>query len=203
MRYIVVDLEATCWLKGGSRDRMEIIEIGAVLLNSSSGPAVSEFGAFVRPVLEPVLSDFCRELTHIEQADVDGAAPFPEVLSRLLEWIGSEPFVLCSWGAYDLGQFETDCRRHKLPLPETFRRHVNLKAEFAEQRGIQPCGMAHALVISKLPLEGTHHRGIDDARNIGRIAPLVLPAVEARDGIEAVDGPAGNDRSRADSDQQG
>lgn len=178
MRYVIVDLEATCWLRGTSPDRMEIIEIGAVLLESSRGSAVREFGAFVRPVSEPVLSDFCRELTHIAQAEVDAAAPFPEVLGRFMAWIGSEPFVLCSWGAYDLRQFETDCRRHKLPLPETFRRHVNLKAEFAAQRGIRPCGMAHALAISELPLEGTHHRGIDDARNIGRIAPLVLPGVE-------------------------
>ena len=184
MRYVVVDLEATCWLKGSTRDRMEIIEIGAVQLSSAAGPAVNEFGAFVRPVLEPILSDFCRELTHIEQADVDGAAPFPEVLSRFLAWIGTEPFVLCSWGAYDLHQFETDCRRHELPLPPTFRKHVNLKAEFAQQRAVRPCGMARALAILELPLEGTHHRGIDDARNIGRIAPFVLPAVEARDGLD-------------------
>jgi len=37
--------------------------------------------------------------------------------------------------------------------------------------------MAHALDQLDLPLEGVHHRGIDDARNIARIARHVLPHV--------------------------
>ena len=55
MRYVIVDLEATCW-EGGSPDRMEIIEIGSVLLESSRGPLSREFDAFVRPVESPQLS---------------------------------------------------------------------------------------------------------------------------------------------------
>ncbi|HWO78436.1 MAG TPA: 3'-5' exonuclease, partial [Bacillus sp. (in: firmicutes)] len=35
-----------------------------------------------------------------------------------------------------------------------------------KERGV---GMARALEMLKLPLEGTHHRGIDDARNIAKI----------------------------------
>jgi inhibitor of KinA sporulation pathway (predicted exonuclease) len=38
MRYVIVDLEATSWEKGTNPDRMEIIEIGAALLDSSTGP---------------------------------------------------------------------------------------------------------------------------------------------------------------------
>ena len=73
MRYGVVDLEATCWEERGSPERMEIIEIGAVLLASSRGPAEREHGSFVRPVESPLLSDFCTRLTSIRQQDVDGA----------------------------------------------------------------------------------------------------------------------------------
>ena len=39
--------------------------------------------------------------------------------------------------------------------------------------------MARALEIAGLPLESTHHRGFDDARNIARSAILVLPRLEA------------------------
>jgi len=46
IRYVIVDLEATCWQKGGIRDRMEIIEIGAVLPGNSPR---SGYGR-VRPV---------------------------------------------------------------------------------------------------------------------------------------------------------
>ena len=179
MRYVIVDLEATCWEKGTDRLRMEIIEIGAVLLASGEGPVVSEFGEFVRPVVEPTLSDFCRQLTHIRQHDVDSADRFPAVFARFLHWIGAEPFMLCSWGAYDLDQFRTDCGRHAVPFPASFERHINLKREFAVLHKSKPCGMAAALRRMNLPLEGTHHRARDDARNIARIARSLLPILEA------------------------
>jgi len=178
MRYIVVDLEATCWEKESSPERMEIIEIGAVRLASAAGPVEGEFAAFVRPVDSPQLSDFCRELTSIRQADVDAAEPFPKVLTRFLAWIGDEPYTLCSWGAYDLKQLRRDCERHGLVFPAGFERHVNLKQEHARLRRRPPAGMRGALAQEGLPLEGTHHRGIDDARNIARLAQLILPAVE-------------------------
>ena len=34
--------------------------------------------------------------------------------------------------------------------------------------------MAKALQLVDLPLEGTHHRGIDDARNIAKLLPYML-----------------------------
>ena len=33
----------------------------------------------------------------------------------------------------------------------------------------RPLGMKGALAMEDIPLEGTHHRGIDDARNIAKI----------------------------------
>jgi inhibitor of KinA sporulation pathway (predicted exonuclease) len=184
MRYVIVDLEATCWEKGGTRDQMEIIEVGAVQLATGRGPVTDEFARFVRPVAEPVLGDFCTRLTSISQADVDDADTFPIVLSEFERWIGPEPFVLCSWGAYDLGQFRADCARHDIPMPDSFERHVNLKEEFSRVFGVRICGMSKALAHVGLQLQGTHHRGIDDARNISRLAELVLPQLEAAGLIE-------------------
>lgn len=177
MRYIIVDLEATCWQTGSSPSRMEIIEIGAVRLDAPAGPPVAEFNAFVCPIVEPQLSVFCLQLTGIQQMDVDTADPFPYVLEYFLDWIGDDPFTLCSWGAYDLNQFRIDCARHKVPFPATFERHLNLKQEFARLHSRKPMGMAGALRHLGLPLEGQHHRGIDDARNIARIAQLILPQI--------------------------
>lgn len=179
MRYIIVDLEATCWDKGGSPDRMEIIEIGAVEMTSAGAEAGREFASFVRPVASPILSDFCKELTTIRQEDVDSAEPFWSVFPGFVKWIGDSDFTLCSWGAYDLNQFRKDCARHKFPLPESFEKHINLKREFSEQQGIKPTGMNGALKHLGLTLEGTHHRGIDDARNIAKIARVLLPKWEA------------------------
>jgi inhibitor of KinA sporulation pathway (predicted exonuclease) len=179
MRYVIVDLEATCWKSGVPSDRMEIIEIGAVLLESAVGPIRDEFSAFIRPVVEPKLSDFCQSLTTIRQEDVDAADYFYQVSPRFVEWIGPEPFALCSWGAYDLNQFRKDCQRHNMPLPKTFERHINLKKEFARLHSVRPMGMMGALAHLDIPAEGQHHRGIDDVRNIAKIAVRVLPRLEA------------------------
>ena len=179
MRYIVVDLEATCWQERTDPNRMEIIEIGAVRLKTSTGPIAAEFSRFIKPIVLPVLSAFCTELTSIRQEDVNQADYFWTVFPEFLEWIGSEPFALCSWGVYDLNQFRTDCQRHGLAFPASFERHVNLKKEFARWKGVRPCGMKNALEMMKIPLLGQHHRGADDARNIAKLAQLLLPIWEA------------------------
>ena len=180
MRYAIVDLEATCWEKNPNRRRMEIIEIGAVMLASVTGPVVDEFASFVRPVIEPHLSDFCQQLTTISQDDVNGADDFRTVFPHFLNWISKEPFTLCSWGAYDLNQFRADCEWHNIELPAPFERHINLKKVFAKQRKIRQCGMKRALQIMKIPLEGQHHRGIDDARNIAKLAQIILPDYQSQ-----------------------
>ena len=171
MRFIIFDLEATCWADRRASDEMETIEIGAVELEPN-GAALSEFGCFVRPVVHPQLSEFCTQLTSIAQSDVDGAATFPVAFASFVEWAQSDgsPFTLVSWGAYDPRQLQTDCARHALDYPVSFERHVNLKQVFGKAYGVKPPGMTRALQMLQLPLEGTHHRGIDDARNIVAIA---------------------------------
>lgn len=185
MRYVIVDLEATCWENVRNPDRMETIEIGAVELLTADALPSREFSRFIRPVMERELSEFCCRLTTIRQQDVDEADEFWSVFPEFLQWIGEEPFVLCSWGGYDLNQFRVDCRRHGIEFPASFERHINLKKEFARLMGVKVCGMKRALGHAKLPLAGTHHRGIDDARNIARLATLVLPALESSEELAA------------------
>lgn len=178
MNYVIVDLEATCWESNQTSERMEIIEIGAVLMRSSSSEPSGEFARFVRPVAEPILSDFCKNLTSIKQQQVDEADDFATVFPEFLRWIGDEPFRICSWGAYDIKQFRFDCERHKIEFPATFAAHINVKQKFTKVMNVERCGMPAALKLLNLPLEGTHHRGIDDARNIAKIARAILPQIE-------------------------
>ena len=60
--------------------------------------------------------------------------------------------------------------------------HINVKKAFSRALGTnRKFGMAGALRQVGLPLVGTHHRGIDDARNIAKLLPHALPGVAARD----------------------
>ena len=166
---IIFDLEATCWPQHDRTDN-ETIEIGAVKLNAH-GHTVDEFVQFVRPIRFPILSGFCTELTTIQQADVDGAPYFYEAIERFKSWIGvgDVPYMLCSWGFYDRRQLEADCALHHLDT-DWLTPHISLKHQHAEISPIKRAlGMARALAYEGLAAEGTHHRGIDDARNIAKI----------------------------------
>ena len=170
----MVDVEATCWDQPRPRERTEIIEIGAVRIGGDLA-VVDEFASFVRPVVEPKLSAFCTDLTSITQTDVDAADPFSMVFRSFLDWIGEGDRRLCSWGFYDVGQFQLDCARHGMVFPDDFEaRHLNLKTEFAAWQRIKRCGLAAALAHLEVPLVGTHHRAIDDARNTATIARRFL-----------------------------
>lgn len=173
---LIVDLEATCSDDGLiPREETEIIEIGAVMADGSTFSVVDEFQAFVRPVRHPRLTKFCRELTEIAQSDVDAAELFPQVMARFAAWFGLFGDVrFCSWGDYDRKQIAHDCAMHALanPMPAE---HLNLKKRFQERHRLRRApGMAEALNRAGLRLEGRHHRGIDDARNIARLLPFVM-----------------------------
>jgi len=169
--YLIIDLEATCCDKGTvPRHEMEIIEIGAVMLNRETWEIDSEFQQFIQPVRHPQLTPFCTELTTIHQQDVDEAPKFIEAISRLQEWINLYPnHIFCSWGNYDKKQFIQDCSFHNFPYPFS-PEHINIKEKFSKYLGVsQKFGMAQALNKLGIELQGTHHRGIDDARNIASI----------------------------------
>jgi inhibitor of KinA sporulation pathway (predicted exonuclease) len=173
--YLVIDLEATCCdRRTVPQGEMEIIEIGAVMADALSLQPVDEFGSFVRPVRHPTLTAFCTELTSITQQQVDRADGFREVLDRLLEWAARYPnHLFCSWGDYDRKQLMQDCSYHHVRYP--FDDHLNLKRRFAERMGLRkPEGMKRALRRVGLSLQGTHHRGIDDARNIASLLPYIV-----------------------------
>ena len=175
--YLVIDLEATCDDQGAvPRREMEIIEIGAVWVDGETLQARSEFQRFVRPVRHPELTEFCQQLTSITQAEVDAAATFPEVLAELREYAYSSRSrpVFGSWGNYDRHQFQQDARFHGVKLPFGTE-HLNIKRAFSNAIGSRKrYGMAGALRRVGIPLEGTHHRGIDDARNIAKLLPYAL-----------------------------
>lgn len=173
--YLIVDLEATCSDDGTvPRHEMEIIEIGAVMQSSRTFEFESEFQTFVHPVRHAELTDFCTELTGITQSDVAGTPAFPEALEAMKEWMCAfEDSIFCSWGDYDRNQFLQDCDYHQVAYP--FKSgHVNIKAKFSLLLGRRKkLGIADAVRHLGMHFEGSHHRGLDDVRNIGRIVRRV------------------------------
>ncbi|WP_033260002.1 MULTISPECIES: 3'-5' exonuclease [Kitasatospora] len=167
----VVDVEATCWEGQPPPGQVsEIIEIGLTVVDLASLARVGRHRVLVRPRRSSV-SGFCTELTGLTAREVAGGLPFDEACRLLAaeHRAGERPWA--SWGDYDRLQFTRQCRAAGTAYPFG-RRHTNAKAVFTEARGLpKRPGMARALELAGLPLEGRHHSGADDAWNI---AALVL-----------------------------
>jgi GrpB-like predicted nucleotidyltransferase (UPF0157 family)/inhibitor of KinA sporulation pathway (predicted exonuclease) len=170
---IVLDLEATCWEKGQTPERMETIEFGAVKLDSRLKPA-GDYAGLVRPKAEPQLSDFCTQLTSIQQGMVDKADPFPRALENFRRWIGPGLWRLASWSAYDLHQLCRDCARNGVLMPAELERHVDLQALHALLRGIPVQTTAEALARENLPAAGPAHRALYDARSVAALGSKLI-----------------------------
>jgi inhibitor of KinA sporulation pathway (predicted exonuclease) len=170
---LVVDVEATCWQGNPPPgEQNEIIEIGVCLLDPTTRERGEGESILVRPQRSRV-SAFCTELTTLTKEQVDAGIPFEEACALLLERYRSAERVWASYGAYDRNQFRRQCAAFGVEYPFGDR-HLNVKARFADTRGGKQVGMARALEILGLPLEGTHHRGGDDSRNIARILAHLL-----------------------------
>jgi inhibitor of KinA sporulation pathway (predicted exonuclease) len=167
----VVDVEATCWEgEPPPGEVSEIIEIGLTVVDLRAGERLAKHRLSVRPARSRV-SPFCTELTGLTQAEVDQGLPFAEACRELAVRHRAGLLPWASWGDYDRHQFTRQCLRTEAPYPFGHR-HTNAKAAFTASYGLRRRpGMAQALKVAGLPLEGRHHRGDDDAWNI---AALVL-----------------------------
>ena len=158
---------------------MEIIEIGATLVNRQ-GRELDHFQRFVRPQRRPLLTPFCRELTHITQANIDSAQPLTEVCALFERWLGQHHSRLegwASWGDYDRRQLLQEWQRLQLDSELSRVPHMNLKQRFAKARRLErPLGLNAALQLAGLQFSGQQHRALEDARNTARLLPLTLPA---------------------------
>jgi len=174
--FLIIDLEATCCDKQSiPRREMETIEIGAVIVEASSLTKVDEFVTFIKPIRNSLLTEFCTKLTSITQSNVDEAPSYPEAIKLFKQWLYQyDSFLFCSWGDYDKGQLEQDSQFHRISYP-IGSEHINIKKLFSLNQNLKKkFGMAGALELAGLPLDGKHHRGIDDARNMAKLMPFIL-----------------------------
>ena len=176
--WLVIDLEATTEEGGWPVEEMEIIEIGATLVAAADGRELDHFQRFVRPQRRPLLTSFCRELTHISQADVDGAAPLAEVWPQFERWLAQHSPRLAgwaSWGDYDRRQLELEWRQQHIDSHLSQVPHLNLKQRFADSRRLRRAvGLHGALQLTGLQFHGQQHRALEDARNTARLLPLIF-----------------------------
>lgn len=171
---LVIDIEATCWDgQPPEGQEAEIIEIGVCTLDIPSGRRVTKQSILVKPERSEI-SPFCTELTTLTQSQVERGVTFEHACRVLRRKYRAGDRVWASYGDYDRRQFEKQCRERNIlyPFGPT---HINIKNLLAVFHGLQhEVGMMDAMRLMRLPVEGTHHRGVDDAWNTGLILSKLI-----------------------------
>lgn len=179
-KIIVIDLEATCWEGNPPPGEIsEIIEIGICVLDQATGAIDKNRGILIKPV-HSAISPFCTQLTTITP-DLIGkeGISFEEALHILGKEYQAGQHAWASYGMYDKNMLQKQCALRHIPYP-MHHEHINVKELFRQVTRIpRKVGMSQALDILGYPLQGTHHRGGDDAFNIARILRYCLNHSEA------------------------
>lgn len=147
----------------------------------------NEFRSFVQPTLFPNITTFCTSLTGITQEQIEtpplGGRKFKSVFRNWLTFASQYPqCLIVTCGDWDLRQMLPQQLKYsnvKYPTGNLLSRWCNVKVCFRELYGQKAGSMTQMLNFLNLPLEGRHHSGIDDCRNIARIVKRML-----RDGGE-------------------
>mmetsp|Transcript_10512 Transcript_10512/g.21294 ORF Transcript_10512/g.21294 Transcript_10512/m.21294 type:complete len:284 (+) Transcript_10512:52-903(+) len=193
---VVLDFEWTCDRVRGFGPP-EIIEFPSVLLQSVYPfEIIDEFQVYCRPRTNPILSNFCRELTGISQAQVDGGVSIQEALQRHTAWLRSHgllpdeadgsgmadtaaplPFAIVTWGDVDvMSTLDAQCKREDVMRPAHFDHWINLKAIFQRHYKKEPRGGLQSVVenICRLTFDGRAHSGLVDSQNTAKICLQML-----------------------------
>ena len=97
---------------------------------------VDSFQILVRPLKNPILSDYIVNLTEITQEKVEKEGIlFPLALSRSINSMGEHPIDILFNGG-DEEVIEGDCQIHNIPFSSIFKKSTDLKIYFSEVLGI-------------------------------------------------------------------
>ncbi|PIC16177.1 hypothetical protein B9Z55_022868 [Caenorhabditis nigoni] len=185
---LIVDLEATC-----DKDNFdyppEIIQISVRVLNTREKVIREDlsFDKLIRPVINPKLTDYCVELTGIDQESIDKADTFPEVYDQFSAWLKEHDFqekrfaFVCDTrqDMWRLAQYQF--LLNKQPLPTIFRQWVNLGYHYEEDRRKAPVQDTWGpSLIEKMsgfyniPFDGHAHNAKDDCAFLAKITKYLL-----------------------------
>lgn len=168
---VLFDTEYTTWEGALERnwsepnEHKEVIQIGAVLVDTNSFNEIDTFKVYVMPVKNPKLSEYAKDLTGITQEDIDAKGMDLKIaLEKLDEFSQGADFY--SWGE-DGKVMAENCEIINIDFPINQERFFDIRSAFAEE-GIQ----VEKYLSSTIPEafgeynENKHHDALGDAQSI-------------------------------------
>lgn len=180
--FLVLDFEGVINKGEGCPDVMEIIEFPVLKINAVTLRTEAEFHTYVQPVIHRQINSTATEITGITQSMVNGQPKLPEILRRLDDWMKSVgllsdgvKFIFVTCGDWDLKSgLSINCDYVDLEYKDYLKRWINIKTYFGDLMGKKGRAMKSMLNDLGLTLDGRHHSGIDDSRNIAKILTMLI-----------------------------
>lgn len=176
---VIFDLEFTAW-PGSMEHRWlrpgefrEVVQIGAVKVDTARFVQKAEFNALAKPRLNPVLSGYFEELTGVTNAQLAReGADFVDAYRDFVAFADGDPII--AFGRDDLVLID-NLALYGLPVLPPLPAYSNIVPWLVEQgidpRGLHACDIAQACGAS---FEGRRHNALDDAKSVARgIAALL------------------------------
>ena len=173
---ICLDLEFTCWENSRQDDwpdpqfPAEILQVGMAGFDLIQGRCLAKFSAYVRPALNPRMSNYCVNLLQISQNVIDSSPTLPEVINQISSFLsdyGDDSTLVCAFGP-DCKRFVDDATRHHRESPFRPFASLNLQQEAAKVMGMADKlpEREHIKQHFQLPPSANRHDALDDALDV-------------------------------------
>ncbi|MCQ2533834.1 MAG: exonuclease domain-containing protein [Clostridia bacterium] len=196
MNYIFVDFEMEridrIHKTARKISRMEIIEIGAVMLNSDF-EEISSFKRYVKPSYSEHISNMITDLTGISDATLLGKKDIREELLNFSEWCLSEgeEFCVYAWSENDLAQVISEMKLKNITKTPSLTKVIDnwkdLQLEFDKSLlKDYHTSLSNALDALGMVFEGHMHDALDDAHNTGRVYKAMATSDDYKEEVNII-----------------
>ena len=182
MKYIVVDFEMNPVAKEYKEEKqiskMEIIEIGAVIMDESF-LILGEFKTLVKPMFNSEIYKKYATLTGISTQMVAGAPTFTTAYEMFVNWCESygDEYEIYAWSENDSLQLlaEMEQKKYRNEAKKKILNHwYDFQKEYTEKLGLERImSLEKALDYAGLSFEGQMHDALCDARNTAELFAIV------------------------------
>lgn len=177
-QFLIVDFEFTTHRNGPGRPRAffpEIIEAGAVLLSPPGYEAGEPYQRYVRPRFFPRLTEECRNITLIQQKDIDAGITMEKMLEDLSKSYQTGRTYIVAWGNADRDVIANACVRYKIDCPFSWDDYIDLAEEYKVLYSLERlASLKSALIEREITQTGLSHLALDDALNTAQVLKKML-----------------------------
>uniref|UniRef100_A0A1I7TC07 Exonuclease domain-containing protein n=1 Tax=Caenorhabditis tropicalis TaxID=1561998 RepID=A0A1I7TC07_9PELO len=177
-------------MEGNNDYPFEIIQFSVVVLDVKTNTINKDvfFNKYVRPVINPKLTDYCADFTGIRQQSLDSADNFVTVYNQFLNWLRENNFeersfaILCDsrQDMWRIAQYQF--KLVNLTMPAFFRQYISLWRSFETEQErlggrkelMEKTYIGKMTEFYELELSGPAHDALNDCQTIAKIAQKML-----------------------------